>query len=85
MLVKTRADRIFKEPIFYQAHFDTETLIYDYNSDLPMSEPKADEFPRPQPQVETSVPAPLPPPGESIDTPLAPKGTCPPVIMVEVG
>jgi hypothetical protein len=88
MLAKTRAGQHAKEPYFYQAHFDTETVIYDYVTGLPISEEQAaDKLPQLQQQNETSISAPLPVPGESIDDPPNPprSQTQPRVITVEVG
>jgi hypothetical protein len=82
MLAKTRAEQNTEEWPFYHAHFDAETVIYDYHTGLPVNEPKADKLPQPQQQDQTSEPV---PPGEFIDdTPTRPNPH-PRVITVEVG
>jgi hypothetical protein len=87
MLAKTRAEQNTEERPFYRAHFDAETVIYDYHTGLPVSEAKEDKFLRPQQQNETGVPAPLPVPRESIDDPPTPPKSQahPRVITIEVG
>jgi hypothetical protein len=66
MLAKTRAEQNTEERPFYHAHFDAETVIYDYDTGLPVNDPKADKLPQPQQQNETSVLAPLQAPAESL-------------------
>jgi hypothetical protein len=87
MLAKTRAEHNTEERPFYHAHFDGETVIYDYHTGLPVNEPKADKLPQPQQQNETSVLAPLPAPGESLDdSPNPPESQAQVrVITIEVG
>jgi hypothetical protein len=77
MMAKTRAERDTKGPSIYQAHWDTEVMIYDYFTGLPVCEAPADKSPQPQflqqqQKAETSVPNALPAPGESIDDPPTP-------------
>jgi hypothetical protein len=87
MLAKTRAEQNTEKRPFYHAHFDAETVIYDYHTGLPVNEPKADKLPQPQQQNESGVPAPLPVPGESIDDPPTPPKSQAHarVITIEVG
>jgi hypothetical protein len=85
MLAKTRAEQNTEERPFYHAHFDAETVIYDYHTALPVNGPKADKLP--QQQNETSVLVPLPASGQSIDDPPIPPQSqaLARVITVEVG
>jgi hypothetical protein len=85
MLAKTRAEQNTEERPFYHAHFDAETMIYDYHTGLPVNDPKADKLQ--QQQNETSVLALLPAPGESLgDSKKPPKSQAQVrVVTVEVG
>jgi hypothetical protein len=87
MMVKTRAEQDAEEPYIYQAHFDTETVIYEYVTGLPIIEEQTvNKLPKLQQQDEPGISAPLPAPGESIDDPpTSPESQAEAVIRVEVG
>jgi hypothetical protein len=87
MMMKTRAEQVAKEPYIHQAHLDTETVIYDYVTGLPIIEEQTvNKLPKPRQQDEPGISAHLPAPGESIDDPpTSPESQAQAVIRVEVG
>ena len=77
-MAKTLTERDIKEPLVYLAHFDTETMIYDYQTGLPISEPNVEESPQ-----TTSAPASTPDPDESPNATPSPSDDD--IITVEIG